>query len=228
VECHEFSEDKLEPPVPAGLQELSAPLDSLIEFLGIDEGLVEVASSASAPLKAEPSRKELATWVRGLPANEKDDLLADFLSEPSERYRLELLQRFQRENANTASHGAIKRRTVKDLLTTSRVRAEERARQLSAQRAAAAAQKKAKDEADRAVYLEGLAKRKKAVWKQVEAYIQQRQPKDYEQAVILLVDLHDLAVRHRDETGFQLTVEELRKTHAAKSAFLRRLAKANL
>ena len=228
VECHEFSEDKLEPPVPAGLQELSAPLDSLIEFLGIDEGLVEVASSASAPLKAEPSRKELATWVRGLPANEKDDLLADFLSEPSERYRLELLQRFQRENANTASHGAIKRRTVKDLLTTSRVRAEERARQLSAQRAAAAAQKKAKDEADRAVYLEVLAKRKKAVWKQVEAYIQQRQPKDYEQAVILLVDLHDLAVRHRDETGFQLTVEELRKTHAAKSAFLRRLAKANL
>jgi hypothetical protein len=228
VECHEFSEDKLEPPVPAGLQELSAPLDSLIEFLGIDEGLVEVASSASAPLKAEPSRKELATWVRGLPANEKDDLLADFLSEPSERYRLELLQRFQRENANTASQGAIKRRTVKDLLTASRVRAEERARQLSAQRAAAAAQKKAKDEADRAVYLEGLAKRKKAVWKQVEAYIQQRQPKDYEQAVILLVDLHDLAVRHRDETGFQLTVEELRKTHAAKSAFLRRLAKANL
>jgi hypothetical protein len=163
-----------------------------------------------------------------LPANEKDDLLADFLSEPSERYRLELLQRFQRENANTASQGAIKRRTVKDLLTASRVRAEERARQLSAQRAAAAAQKKAKDEADRAVYLEGLAKRKKAVWKQVEAYIQQRQPKDYEQAVILLVDLHDLAVRHRDETGFQLTVEELRKTHAAKSAFLRRLAKANL
>jgi hypothetical protein len=99
---------------------------------------------------------------------------------------------------------------------------------LSAQRAAAAAQKKAKDEADRAVYLEGLAKRKKAVWKQVEAYIQQRQPKEYEQAVILLVDLHDLAVRQRDETGFQLTVEELRKTHAAKSAFLRRLAKANL
>ena len=91
-----------------------------------------------------------------------------------------------------------------------------------------AAQRKAKDEADRAVYLEGLAKREKVVWKQVEAYIQQRQPKDYERAVILLVDLHDLSVRQGDETGFQLTVEELRKTHAAKSAFLRRLAKANL
>ena len=228
VECHEFSEDKLEPPVPAGLQELSAPLDSLIEFLGIDEGLVEVASSASAPLKAEPSRKELATWVRGLPANEKDDLLIDFLSASSERGRLELLQRFQRENAVAANHGVIERRTVKDLLTASRVRADERARQLSAKRAADAARKKAKDEADRAVYLEGLAKREKAVWKQVEAHIQQRQPKDYERAVILLMDLHDLAVRQEDEFGFQFTMEELRKTHAAKGAFLRRLAKANL
>jgi len=49
-----------------------------------------------------------------------------------------------------------------------------------------------------------------------------------ERAVILLADLHDLAVRQEDETGFQLTMEELRKTHAAKGAFLRRLAKANL
>ena len=224
----ELPGDGLEPPVPAGLRELSAPLDSLIEFLGIDGDLVEVAASASAPLKEGPSRKELATWVRGLPANERDDLLVDFLSEPSERYRLEFLQRFQRENAVAASHGATVRRTVKDLLKASRVRAEERVRQLSAKRAADEARKKAKDEADRAVYLEGLAKREKAVWKQVEEYIEQRQPKAYERAVILLVDLHDLAIRQEDETGFQWTMEELRKTHSAKGAFLRRLAKVNL
>ena len=130
----EFSQDALEPPVPAGLRELSAPLDSLIEFLGIDEDLVEVAASASAPMKDGPSRKVLATWVRGLPASEKDDLLIDFLSESSERCRLELLQRFRRQNAVAASHGAIERRTVRDLLTASRVRADERARQLNAKR----------------------------------------------------------------------------------------------
>ena len=224
----ELPGDAVEPPVPAGLRELSAPHDSLIEFLGIDEDLVEVAASASAPLKDGPSRKALATWVRGLPASEKDDLLIDFLSEPSERCRLELLQRFQQENAVAANHDAIERRTVKDLLTASRVRGDERARQLNAKRAAEAARKKAKDEADRAIYLEGLAKREKVVWKQVEAYIEKRQPKDYERAVNLLVDLHDLAVRQGDETGFQLRMEELRKTHAAKSAFLGRLAKANL
>ena len=228
VECHEFSEDTLEPPVPAGLRELSAPLDSFIEFLGIDGDLVEVAASASAPLKEGPSRKELATWIQGLPENEKDSLLIDFLSESSERCRLELLQRFRRENGVAANHGAIERRTVNDLLTESRVRSDERANQLRANRAEDVARKKAKDEADRAVYLEGLVKREKAVWKQVEAYIEKRQPKDYERAVILLVDLHDLAVRQGDETGFQLTMEELRKTHAAKGTFLRRLAKANL
>lgn len=224
----ESSGDALEPPVPAGLRELSAPLDSLIEFLGIDEDLVEVAASASAPLKASPSRKELAAWVRGLPANEKDDLLIDFLSESGERCRLELLQRFQRENAVAASRNAIERRTVKDLLTAARVRADERTRQLSAKRAADAARKKEKDKADRALYLDHLAKREKAVWKQVEAYIQKRQPKDYERAVILLMDLHDLAVRQGDETGFQLTMEELRKTHAAKESFVGRLTKAKL
>ena len=228
VECHEFSEDALEPPVPAGLRELSAPLDSLIEFLGIDEDLVEVAASASAPLQAGPSRNDLAAWVRGLPANEKESLTIDFLSESGERSRLELLQRFQRENAVAARDSAIVRRTVKDLLAEARVRADERARQLNAKRAADAARKKAMDEADRALYLEALAKREKVAWKQVEAYIQKRQPKDYERAVILLVDLHDLAVRQGDETGFQLTMEELRKTHAAKGTFLRRLAKANL
>jgi hypothetical protein len=85
VQNEEFSADALEPPVPAGLCELSASLDSLIEFLGIDEELVEVAAAASEPLKAGPSRKELAAWIQGLPVRDKDDLLVAGLSDPGER-----------------------------------------------------------------------------------------------------------------------------------------------
>jgi hypothetical protein len=224
----EFSGDALEPPVPAGLRELSVSLDSLIEFLGIDEDLIKAAAVASAPLKAGPSRKELATWVRSLPENEKDDLLVGFLSESGERWRVELLQRFQRENAVAASYGTIERRTVKDLLTAARVCADERARQLSAKRAADAARKKAKDEADRTLFLDQLAKREDSAWKQVEGYIQKRQPKDYDRAVILLTDLHDLAVRQGREAGFRSALAKIRKTHTAKESFLRRLAKAKL
>ena len=55
-----------------------------------------------------------------------------------------------------------------------------------------------------------------------------RQAKDFDRAVILLTDLHNLVVHQGDETGFQLTMEELRNTHAAKETFQRRLTKANL
>lgn len=228
VQNGEFSDKVLEPSVPAGLRELSAPYDSLIEFLGIDEDLVEVAASASEPLKAGPSRKELATWIRSLPEKEKDGLLVNALSEPDERWRIELLRRFEHENVAVSDHGAVERRTVAELLTASHTRAEDRMRKLNAQRAAEAARKKAKEEANRALYLDNLAKREKAVWKQVGAHIQKRQPNDYDRAVILLTDLHDLAVRQGGEDEFLLTMEELRKTHAAKDSFLRRLTKAKL
>jgi len=228
VQNGEFSDDVLEPPVPAGLRELSAPHDSLIEFLAIDEDLVEVAATASEPLKAAPSRKELATWILGLPEKEKDCLLVDALTETDERWRIELLRRFEQENVSISDHGAVDRRTVANLLAASHARAEERMRKLNAQRAAEAARKKAKQEADRALFLDQLAKREKAVWKEVDAYIQKRQPNDYDRAVMLLKDLHDLAVRQGGEDEFHLIMDDLRKTHAAKESFLRRLAKAKL
>ena len=143
-----FSGDALEPPVPAGLRELSAPLDSLIEFLGINEDLIEVAASASELLRAGPSRKELVAWIRGLPEKEKDGLLADALTESDERWRIELLRRFQHENAPGSGNGAIDRRTVEDILTASHARADERAQKLNAKRAAEAARLNAKEEAD--------------------------------------------------------------------------------
>jgi hypothetical protein len=228
VQNGEFSDEVLEPPVPAGLHELSAPYDSLTEFLDIDEDLVKVAATASEPLKAAPSRKELAAWIRGLPEKEKDCLLVEALAETDERWRIELLRRFEHENVSVSDQGAIARRTIADLLTASLARAEERRRKLNAQRAAEAARKKAKEEANRALFLDQLAKREKAVWKEVDAYIQKRQPNDYDRAVMLLSNLHDLAVRQGGEDEFHLTMDDLRKTHAAKESFLRRMAKAKL
>ena len=228
VQNGEFSDEVLEPPVSAGLRELSAPCNSLIEFLGIDEDLVKVAATASEPLKAAPSRKELAAWIRGLPEKEKDGLLVDALTEMDERWRIELLRRFEHENVAVSDHGAVDRRRVADLLAASHARAEERKRKLNAQRAAEAALEKAKEEANRTLFLDQLAKREKAVWKEVDAYIQKRQPNDYDRAVALLSNLRDLAVRQGGEDEFHLTMEDLRRTHSAKDSFLRRLAKAKL
>ncbi len=226
----EFAEDKLEPAVPAGLGELSAPLRSLIEFLGIDEDLVEVAASASAPLNASPDREELATWIQSLPEKEKNNLLVAAVSGTGERWKHGLLRRFEQQKAQRAlpEPDGIRRRTAGDLLTLAHARAEERERLLEAERAAEAARREAEDEANRARYLDQLEKREEATWNQITAHIQKRQPNEYDKAITLLIDLRDLAVRQGQVTAFQSAVWELRQEHAAKGSLLRRLTKAKL
>jgi hypothetical protein len=226
----EFAEDDLEPAVPAGLGELSAPLRSLIEFLGIDEDLVEVATSASAPLNAGPDREELAIWIQRLPEKEKNNLLVAVLSEPGERRKNGLLRRFEQQNARRtlSAPDTICRRTAGDLLRLVHARVEERTRLLEAKRAAEAARRKAEDEANRARYLDQLGKREEATWNQIAAHIQKRQPNEYDKAVTLLTDLRDLAVRQGLVTAFQSALRELRQEHAAKESLLRRLTKAKL
>lgn len=226
----EFAEDDLEPTVPAGLGELSAPLHSLIDFLGIDEDLVEVAASASAPLNIVPDREELATWIQSLPEKEKNNLLVAVVSGPGEQWKNGFLQHFEQHNARRtlSAPDGIRRHTAGDLLTLAHGRAEERERLLEAKRAAEAARRKAEDEANRARDLDRLEKREEPTWNQIAAHIQKRQPNEYDKAITLLIDLRDLAVRQGRVDAFQSALGELRQEHAAKESLQRRLTKAKL
>jgi len=223
-------EVKLEPPVPAGLKELSGPLYALIEFLEIDEDLVEIAAQASKPLAAGPTRRELSAWIRSLPEKDKNALLITAVAEQGERWRNDFIRRFRRQNLRQTSDGsaASERRNAGDLLAAAVARAKERARLLNEQRIAEAAKRRAEDEANRTRYLDQLARREPEIWKRVAAHIQMRQPKDYDKAVVLLTDMHDFAVRRGQTARFQTALEKIRQAHAAKESFLRRLAKANL
>ena len=126
------------------------------------------------------------------------------------------------------AHPTIQSRTVRDLLTAAQARAEERARQLESKRAAEAARQKARDEADRARYLDQLEESEGEIWNRITAHIQKRQPNEYDKAVSLLIDLRDLAVRKQRVSEFQSALEDLRQGHAAKQSFLRRLVKSKL
>jgi hypothetical protein len=94
-----------------------------------------------------------------------------------------------------------------------------------------AAREKARREREaaiaRAQHLAALAGREPAIWKQVEGLIASKQPKRYDQAVTLLVDLRDLAARN-GEAEFQQRLEELRAAQARKPTFIDRLEKAGL
>ena len=225
-----LDEDKLEPPVPAGLEELSGPLHALIEFLKIDEDLVEVAAQASKPLAAGPSRRELSAWIQGLPEKDKNELLITAAVDQDERWRNDLVRRFRRTNLQQASDVLTpsERRKAGDLLAAGQTRAKERARLLNERRTAEAAKRRAEDLAHRARYLDQLGRRQAEIWKQVATHVQTRQPKDYDRAVSLLIDLHDFAVCRGKTAGFQTALEKIRQVHAAKESFLRRLAKASL
>jgi hypothetical protein len=220
----------MEPPVPAGLQELSGSLDALIEFLEINEDLVEVAAQASKPLAAGPSSKEVSAWIRGLSEKDKNELLITAVVEQGEHWRNDLMRRFRCTDLQQPSDVpfASERRRVGHLRAEVHARAKERARLLNEQRIAEAAKRRAEDEARRTRYLDQLSRREPEIWAEVAVRILKRQPNEYARAVGLLTDLHDLAVRRGKRAKFQMELEKIRQTHAAKESFLRRLAKANL
>ncbi len=72
LQSDEVDKEDTEPPVPAGLGQLSASLQAIADFLEIDEDLIAVAAGTSPPVE-EPCG--LAEWVASLPA-QKDALLA--------------------------------------------------------------------------------------------------------------------------------------------------------
>jgi hypothetical protein len=73
VQSDEVAGEDTEPPVPAGLGALSAPLQAIVDFLEIDEDLIAVAAAASPGIRED---KGLAEWIVSLPAEQKDTLLA--------------------------------------------------------------------------------------------------------------------------------------------------------
>lgn len=224
-----LDDDEPEPPVPPGLWELPAPLTAMIEFLGIDEDLVAVAATASLP-SAGTTREQLSAYIRRLPETEKNELLVRAATETGERWKNELLRRLQQQNPSLASplSTAVLRRNAGDLWKAAHARGEEKTRRMDAQRAAEAARQKAEKEANRARYLDKLATREDAAWKQISAHIQQRQPAEYDKAVSLLTDLHNLATRKGQVEPFQYALQKLRQAHTAKKSFLWRLDKAKL
>lgn len=78
----DFDDEEVEPPVPPGLGQLSASLESLAEFLRIDSNLLQVAAQSSPSLgDSGLDREDVRRWVANLRSEEKDELLTRFVVE---------------------------------------------------------------------------------------------------------------------------------------------------
>jgi hypothetical protein len=223
--------DEPEPPVPPGLGELTAPLEALVEFLRLDADLLQVAAAASAAASpaAGPPRKELAAWLRKLPAEEKDALLLGLLDEKAPSPRWEVLRRFREATGADAPEGGKgPRRTVRELLARGTADAAERERREAEERARERERRARAKAAAREKHLASLVGREEELWRQADDLAQTKRPKEYDQAVELLSDLRDLAAREATASAFTARLAEFRQRHARKGNLLDRLHRAGL
>ncbi len=223
-----LDDDDTEPPVPPGLGQLSASLESLAEFLRIDGDLLHVAAEASPPIDdAGIDRDEVRAFVGKLPTREKDELITSLVVDADHAQIAELLRRFLEERSAGNGGPTTTGRTVGQLLQGAEAYATERKRIEAQKRAEESARREREAAIAREKHLDGLVGREATLWSEVEGLVATKQPKNYDQAVKLLIDLRDLAAR--GEGGdFGLRSETLRQAQTRKPSFIERLRKAGL
>ncbi|MBM4026027.1 MAG: hypothetical protein FJ280_11570 [Planctomycetes bacterium] len=230
VQNEELHDEAIEPPVPPGLGKLDASLTSFADFLRIDEDLLDVAAQASAALEERgPSRDEVHAWAAGLPVAEKEDLLTRLIVEEDLTLATELQHRFLKDrDAGRRPGPPAARRTVGELLQAAEIRAEERRHAAARKRAAEKERHEREAAKARAKHLDEIAGRQAQLWTKIDNLIAAKQPKPYDEAVRLLLDLRDLAQREGKQDEFRRRLEAIHTAHARKGTFIQRLHKAGL
>ena len=219
--------DEVEPPVPAGLRQLSDSLASVAKFLRIDDDLIATAAKASGPL-AQVTDDGIADWVTALPATEKDKYLTMVAEGEGAQVEALLVQRFRREGRPAGSAPGTVGRTARELLAGAQARRAARDAAQARAREEARARRAAEQAAAYERHLEQLAGLKDETWQQVEKLAMFSKPKEYDQATQLLKDLHEIARREEDTSAFTTRVRELRTRYAKRPSLMERFDKAGL
>jgi hypothetical protein len=227
VQSETVDNDVPEPPVPAGLRDLSPALRSLVQFLDIDTDLLEAAAELSVDLELAPPPSEmLSSWIATLPEQEKNGLLFRIALGNDPHVGIELIRRFQEECPNAALTMSPGSRTAGELLAEKDRRAAERTRHDEERKRLEQEREAQHRAAERAKYLDALETCEAQSWDQLNTLIATKRPKDYLCAVTLLTDLRELANRNGSPAIFQERLGRLCTLHASKPSFLRRLKDA--
>jgi hypothetical protein len=220
---------QLEPPVPAGLRDLSPALTSLVEFLDIDSDLLEVAAELSADRKlAAPSSEMLAAWIAALPEPEKNSLLFQVASGKHHHLGADLMRRFEQDCPKTPEAASPGSRTAGELYAAAELRRSENARRAEERKRLEQEREAQRRAAEREKFLDSLQEREAQTWDELDPLIANKRPNDYDRAVTALTDLRDLATRKSGAAEFQDRLRNLCARHATKSSFLRKLKEAGL
>ena len=230
AQMDEIEDDEKEPPVPANLGNLNASLESFADFMRLDKDLIQVAAENSiAEQKSVQNGQKLKIWIGGLPNSEKDTILFRLINDNDPHIGNELLQRFRKTlSIKDTKKNEKASRTVMKLLQKAEAYTKEKDRQIAEQKAKEKARKGKEAAIAREKYLNGLAGREKEIWKKVDALILTKKPKDYDEAVRLLINLKDLAKKNNTTYLFKSKLMAIRENHSRKSSFINRINSASL
>jgi len=202
-----FAADR-EPPLPAGLRQLTAPLKRFMEFFGVDSHLVKAAAAASVESQST-TQKDFRPLIARLSRAECDDFLLKWINgEPgaSAALKKKLLSFTKGAAASQAEQ-----RTIGELREAAETLA-----QAEQRRQAETARKK------HIADMQSLAAREAQVWQEIETLLQEHRPKNYDAATALLLQLQQLAEFQKTQRTFASRVQELSERYKGRGALITR------
>jgi hypothetical protein len=217
VQSDGISERSVEPEVPRGLSELTAPQQAMAEFLRIDQDLISAAAEGSG--QPDDDRAAMQRWALALAPRAKDEWLRRAIDEPDLALGGELLRAFWAKGKVRPAQVAGRRTVAQLLAAAERYRGErERAETARAEKASKTA------EAARTKRLGALAKRFDETWAELEVLVDKRA---YEEAVKLANELRDLGKRDASFDSFDVRFKAMRKRQPRRRGFFERWNREN-
>ena len=205
-------------------------MERFVDFLGIDFDVIAAAAEQSqSEQQLKLSKEEITAGVRRLSLEEKDNLLVRVIEGDVLHPGAELRQRALRALSEKRAGGGIpEKRRIAQILARADAISEDR-RRIKAEKAAREKIEREQEQSEkRQRHLESLRGSESDLWSKANQLIITKQPKRYDEAVSILLDLHDLADKEGTSSVFMQRMDRLWREHASKPTLLERLRKARL
>jgi hypothetical protein len=223
---HELAVDEPEPPIPAGLGELSAAQTALVEFLEMDVDFLNAAATASPALSDNSSNADQRAWLDTISTNKAKQLLGLLLEGRGQEAERQLKSEFfawQREQSNPPKEPS-KPRTVSELQKLADIAKQERKEREAIAAKKAAAEKQCQRDAQlRTMYADA-----ELMWASVDTKAQRTTAASYDEVTRIIKELAAAYKLAGDSEGFKNPFTAFINVHGKRKALVDRLKKEKL
>lgn len=212
----EDEDETEEPPIPAGLNRLTAALKAFVEWSELDPILLEAAVKSAPPAQSD-AEINWGAAIAKLSRSECEDFLRRLVADEA-HLSLSLRRHLAQKTGDSPKSKTPPRRTVAEL-----IEAQQMLEEAEAQRQAE--EKRRRIEAR----LAGLMENEEAIWSEVANLLNRSyQPNDYDTAAKQLAELHQLAEHRQALPAFRQRLDQLLLPFRRRSSLMSRLKQKGL